>query len=206
MALRASLDLPPHGPSMVRRGWDAKPRPGGTDVTARYLPLAPSFRADDLIDPASGCFRRWYFSLRLEEEIARALDAKRPASLVAIRLQGPAVPPGFMRLVSRSTGQTLLAGQLSDGDDEEDGPELALFLPYADRERAGVVSRRLRSMLARFSPVVAVVSSPEQGASAEALLSNARALLRIRSDRVVWLAAYQALRARFRWRVGLRLG
>jgi GGDEF domain-containing protein len=130
----------------------------------------------DVLDPATNWYRRWYFLLRLAEELIDARPSERPTSVLSVKI--PLATAGLVEDVSERLGERLaliassvlrpedFPGTLSDS-------QLAVLLPGTTLEEARPIGDRLRRELQAFSPLLGVASFPEDGRTALELLSVA---------------------------------
>ncbi|MPZ47956.1 MAG: hypothetical protein GEU75_01335 [Dehalococcoidia bacterium] len=166
------------------RSQDALPR-GHQDGTAALGPdaavparsgnrrgdLPGSFTA--LLDPATAWYRRWYFLLRLDEELEKARRTERPTAVIGIKL--PIAASGLVVGVSdRLRGRlacianaALRPGDFPGciGDDQ-----LAVFLPGTDWLQALPLAEKLGQELNAFSPRLGLAVFPADGRDALELL------------------------------------
>ena len=127
----------------------------------------------DLLDPATCWYQRWYFLLRLEDEIYASLSSRRPTSLIAIRIplagtdMATRLDEGLRRRLSQVASEVLRPGDLPGSISEG---ELAVYLPETDIEEAERIALRLQAALASFSPRLGLATSPVDGTTAYDLL------------------------------------
>jgi GGDEF domain-containing protein len=129
-----------------------------------------------LLDWNNGWYQKWYFMLRLEEEVLRSIRYHHPFAVLSITLETkPHDKAGRQEL------DKLLAELAFDGFRETDIQgvlnldELAVILPETDRAGAEIVSDRLAGRLAPFAPRLGVALFPSDGGTAEELLEHAQA-------------------------------
>ena len=153
----------------------------GRQAGAAPLPVRET--ADDLpVYPATGLYRPWVFRQRLDEELARdrrydhtlAIVVLEPANLLA-----EPTAEGYA-LAAKALRRALRVGDLAAQFDDE---RFAVLLPETDYEGAKAAARRLLATLrASGNPPArwrgALVSYPEDGSDAQALLERALILLR----------------------------
>jgi hypothetical protein len=131
-------------------------------------------RLVSLVDLGTGWYENWYFNLRLDEEIMRAVRYGRDLSLVGINIGRP----GGRLSGERSRLHARLADIAYNGLRATDIPgnlgsfTYAVALTETDRGGAEVVAIRLREALADFLPVVAVACFPEDGETLTDLMAH----------------------------------
>ncbi len=126
------------------------------------------------LDFDANWYKSWYFDLRLEEEVQRCLRYNQSAAVISISFVAPVDERGQKQLrellgwlANAKLRSTDILGILADG-------ELAVLLPHADRAGATVVVGRLLGGLVDYAPQSGIAVCPEDGGSAEQILSRAR--------------------------------
>jgi len=131
-------------------------------------------RVTDLFERSIAWYRRWYFLLRLEEEILRAGRYERPLALIGLRLKSESrgdverLQAALKRVSTEELRSTDIPGAL--GLDE-----YAVILPETDRRGGEVVVTRLQQALSTFSPDCRIAVFGEDGGESSALLDRALA-------------------------------
>jgi GGDEF domain-containing protein len=151
----------------------------------------------DLLDPATSWYRRWYFVLRLAEEVERADRYAQPLAVMTITL-----PRTVQTMLYQLHGR--VAEWLGSVADEalrvSDFPgvlapdELAVFLPHAGRDVARRIATRVALRLESLTPVIGIAAFPEDGRGAEDLLAAARRRASGGFGRITDLRAYRERR------------
>lgn len=134
-------------------------------------------RAQQFLDLESTWYQRWYFELRFDEELERALRYGQPTSLVTAQLEsiGEAGSEERTRLSEVLAWLANERLRITDMPGVINRDEYALFLPQTDRVGAEVVAERLKAILNDFGPRVSLAVFPDDGANAQQLLDVARA-------------------------------
>jgi hypothetical protein len=129
-----------------------------------------------LLDLSSGWYKQWYMSLRLEEEVHRALRYGRSLSLISITLcreggSGRGAGHRLPGLLTAIASQNLRASDLPGLGDRN---EYLILLPETDHQGAEIVAGRVTERLAGFSPVAGIAVLPRHGKTVADLLGYAR--------------------------------
>ncbi len=132
------------------------------------------FEYTPLLDMPSTWFQRWYFELRLKEEIYRA---QRYGQLLAVVLI--TFSPGLDRISLDASLRAFATSRLRlvdvPGRIEEN--EFGLLLPHTGIAGAGVVAGRVSSAFDRFPHQVGLAIYPDDGENFWQLWAAARSRL-----------------------------
>jgi GGDEF domain-containing protein len=130
-----------------------------------------------LLDWNCGWYQRWYFMLRLEEEMLRCRQHGHSCAVVVLTLLDlPCERPERDKLYEALADLTFNGFRLTDIPGVLSNNEYALLLPETDIDGARAVATRLKLRLARFSPVEGYAVFPDEAASAEKLVELAIAM------------------------------
>lgn len=130
-------------------------------------------RLVSLVDLGTGWYENWYFNLRLDEEILRAMRYGRALSLVGISI----AHPGGRLSSERSRLHARLADVAYNGLRATDiagnlgNFTYAVALTETDRAGAEVVAARLQASFKEFGGSATVASFPEDGETLTDLLA-----------------------------------
>ncbi|MDR5683626.1 MAG: diguanylate cyclase [Armatimonadota bacterium] len=165
-------------------------------IQERLEHASQSLAALSAIDPTTGLYTSSRMRLSLVEEVARAQRYGRPLTLVAMQIdnlreiEAAHGPKAAAEAVTQIARQMLSQVRRFDHLAEDEPGRFLLLLPETDAARAAVALRRLLSSSSRppilapngqevrFTLSGAVVSYPQDGESAEALLEAVKATLR----------------------------
>ncbi len=149
----------------------------------------------DLVDPETGWYQRSYFAQRLDDEVARAVDHDRQVALVYFRLPLGAWEFTHHLRIYLTLRLGLMGRELGDdagfsGRISED--EFAICLADVSDSKGDGVLALLWSTLSGLGADAVVLTCPEDGTDAAALMEAAGA--KLRPLNVVNLEEYRARR------------
>jgi GGDEF domain-containing protein len=140
------------------------------------------------MEPESSWYRRWYFELRLEEEMLRSARHSRDLSLLILRLRrlddlsGEQEEDHFLLLSHIANNRlraTDIPGRLA-------ADEYAIVLPETGPAGAEIVASRLTDDLADYIISCKIRNFPDDGVAVDELLRTTD-----QSDNVVELAQFR---------------
>jgi GGDEF domain-containing protein len=130
-----------------------------------------------LLDWNCGWYQKWYFMLRLEEELLRCRQHGHSCAVVVLTmLEIPCERAERNKFYEILAELTFSGFRLTDIPGVLSTSEYALLLPLTDAEGARAVAARLKQRLAAFSPVEGYAVFPDVTASAEKLVEMAIAM------------------------------
>lgn len=147
------------------------------DIGSYVLRQTQAGRRVAIYDPATALYHRWYFELRVGEEIGRCrryglsmaiivvtAAARRGANTEASRVQ-------LAQTVNHMVRSVDIAASLDEF-------EYGICLPHAEAGGAGTTLARLTSELSEHHVTLGLALYPDHGLEGEALIEHARAQIR----------------------------
>ncbi len=124
-----------------------------------------------LIDPSSTWFQRWYFELRLTEEIYRCQRYGQLTTVIVIEFAPECCGRSLEQALAKIAEEGL---RLVDIPGRIESHEYGICLPHTGGAGAQVIADRLKAQLSRFSPRMGCAVFGEDGRTIWELLSIAR--------------------------------
>jgi hypothetical protein len=127
-----------------------------------------------IYDQATTWYEPWYFSLRLDEEVARSRRHSLDLAVIAFAIDDLGGPLSPLRLDLNNVMSEFAATlRISDIPGVVDRERFAIALPQTGRAGAATLLHRLAAALAPFEPRIGLAVFPADAASADDLLARA---------------------------------
>ena len=129
-----------------------------------------------LYDPLTAIFHRWYFELRLEEEVRRCQRYGHSLSVIAMRVERPEDAKRTLETdpleleIAKLAARTLRAVDIPASLGEL---EFAFCLPNTDAEGARITARRLREAIGKRGLSLGIACYPDSSIDGKKILEDA---------------------------------